>query len=126
MTPSKTFQDLIVWQKAHQFVLNVYSYTQKFPREELFGLTSQFRRAAVSITANIAEGFKKRSVRDKANFLNIAQGSIEECRYYLILSQDLKYGDSRQLLQSLDEISRMLNAYRAALSKSPKVIHSVS
>jgi four helix bundle protein len=60
MKPAKTFEDLIVWQKAHQFVLRVYSYTQSFPREEAYALTSQFRRAAISIAANIAEGFKKR------------------------------------------------------------------
>src|SRR5262245_11835443 len=115
MQSAKTFQDLIVWQKAHRFVLNVYSHTQKFPREELYGLTSQFRRAAISIAANIAEGFKKRGTRDKTNFLNIAQGSVEECRYYLILSADLKYGSCTELQILLDEVSRILDAYRSAI-----------
>ena len=95
--PAKRFQDLIVWQKAHQFVLSVYRYTAVFPNTEIYGLTSQFRRAAVSIPANIAEGFKKKTKPDKAKFLNIAQGSSEECRYYLILSNDLDYGDSSPL-----------------------------
>ena len=88
--PAKTFQDLIVWQKSHEFVLSVYQLTRLFPREEIYGLTSQFRRAAVSIAANIAEGFRRRSRADKARLMNISQASIEECRYYLILARDLK------------------------------------
>lgn len=79
--PAKTFEDLIVWQKAHQFVLLTYKYTSSFPQEERYGLTSQYRRAAVSIAANISEGFKKRGKADKARFMNIAQGSLEECKY---------------------------------------------
>ena len=94
LDPARKFRDLIVWRKAHEFVLSVYRYTRKFPKEEIYGLTSQFRRAAVSIPANIAEGFKKRSRSDKARFMNISQGSLEECRYYLILAQDLEYGDA--------------------------------
>jgi four helix bundle protein len=86
-SPAKSFQDLIVWQKAHAFVLQVYTATRAFPKEELYGLTSQFRRAAVSIPANIAEGFRKQSEADKARFLNISEGSLEECRYYLILGK---------------------------------------
>lgn len=78
--PAKTFKDLIVWQKAHEFVLAVYKYTNKFPNQELYGLTSQFRRAAVSTAANLAEGFKKRGRKNKARFLNISHGSLEECR----------------------------------------------
>ena len=81
---AKTFEDLIVWQKAHQFVLEIYKLTSDFPGYELYGLTSQMRRAAVSIAANIAEGFGKRGKADKVRFLNIAQGSLEESRYYLI------------------------------------------
>jgi four helix bundle protein len=84
-SPAQTFRDLIVWQKAHEFVLGAYKLSKEFPREEVYGLTSQFRRAAVSIAANIVEGFKKKGQHDKARFLNIAQGSLEECRYYLIL-----------------------------------------
>ena len=83
--PSKSFQDLLVWQKAHKLVLLIYEYSDKFPQKEIYGLTSQFRRAAISIPANIAEGYKKKSKADKSRFMNIAQGSLEECRYYLIL-----------------------------------------
>ncbi len=79
--PAKNFQDLIVWQKAHQFVLLVYRYSETFPKMELYGLISQLRRAAVSIAANIVEGFKKKTKPDKVRYLNIAQGSLEECRY---------------------------------------------
>ena len=76
--PAKTFEDLVVWQKAHQFVLGFYRFSRLFPRSETYGLSSQFRRAAVSIAANIAEGFRKRGKADKLRFLNIAQGSLEE------------------------------------------------
>jgi four helix bundle protein len=114
-TPSKNFQDLIVWQKAHEFVLSVYRLTKTFPKEEIYSLTSQFRRAAVSIAANIAEGFRKRSPSDKARFMNISQGSLEECRYYLILARDLQYGyDQRQMAQ-LEEVSKLLDRYCAAI-----------
>ncbi len=113
MTTSRTFQDLQVWQKAHRWVLDIYLLTKGFPREEMFGLTSQLRRAAVSVPANVAEGFAKRGRADKARFFNTAQGSLEECRYYLLLAQDLDYGTTEQLLASAAEISRMLSATSA-------------
>ena len=118
MRAAKSFRDLIVWQKAHQFVLSVYDATQSFPREEQYGLTSQFRRAAVSIPANIAEGFRKRTKSDKARFLNIAEGSLEECRYYLILAHDLRYLDNTALSQQGEEVARLLHGYRAAILNS--------
>lgn len=116
--PAKTFKDLIVWQKAHEFVLEVYDYTKNFPKSELYGLTSQFRRAAVSIAANIAEGFKKRGKRDKARFLNISQGLLEECRYYIILSEDLGYGEKSELNQKLEDVSKLIDAYSKAILNS--------
>ena len=112
---SRTFEDVQVWQKAHALVLAVYRFTERFPRHELFGLVSQLRRAAVSVPANIAEGFKKRGRSDKARFYNIAQGSLEECRYYLILARDLSYGDVRQLMEDLEQVSRMLESYVQAV-----------
>jgi len=115
---AKSFQDLVVWQKAHAFVLNVYRETRDFPKEELYGLTSQFRRAAVSIAANIAEGFKKRGKQDKVRFLNIAQGSLEESRYYLILSSDLGYGETAQLKIQIEEISKLLESYSRSILNS--------
>lgn len=108
---SKSFRDLIVWQKAHQFVLSIYRITKIFPKEELYGLSNQFRRAAVSIAANIAEGFRKNGKLDKLRFYNIAQGSLEECRYYLVLTQDLEYAETSHLLLSLEEVSKILNSY---------------
>jgi four helix bundle protein len=116
--PARTFQDLILWQKAHQFVLAVYRLTEGFPGKELYGLTSQLRRAAVSIPANIAEGFKKRGKADKGRYLNIAQGSLEECRYYLILSSDLNYGNTLELQTQLTEVSKLLEAYSRAILDS--------
>src|SRR5574340_491657 len=95
--PAKSFQDLIVWQKAHAFVLQVYAATRRFPEEERYGLSSQFRRAAISIAANIAEG------------------SLEECRYYLILAHELGHLEKRPLWDLTDEVGRLLNAYRSAI-----------
>jgi four helix bundle protein len=106
------------WQKAHQFVLAVYLLSEGFPKNEIYGLTSQFRRAAVSIAANIAEGFKKRTKADKVKFMNIAQGSLEECRYYLILVGDLKFADTGGILNQLEEVSKMLDAYTSSILNS--------
>ncbi|HLG70642.1 MAG TPA: four helix bundle protein [Chloroflexota bacterium] len=111
MAPSRRFDDVALWKKAHAWVLQVYKFTEAFPRAETFGLSAQLRRAAVSIPANFAEGFKKFSAPEKARFYNIAQGSLEECRYYLILARDLGYGDTEELRDQLDEIGRMLDAY---------------
>lgn len=115
---ARTFEDLIVWQKAYCFVLALYKLTESFPRNEIYGLSSQMRRAAVSITANIAEGFKKRGRLDKARFLNIAQGSTEESRCYLRLSKDLGYGDTKSLLSNLEQVSRLLDSYSKAILNS--------
>lgn len=114
--PSKTFRDLIVWQKAHEFVLAVYQFTAGFPKHETYALGIQMRRAAVSIPANIAEGFRKRGRADKIRFMNMAEGSLEESRYYLILSQDLGYGTTERLMGLLEEVSRLLNAYSKAIA----------
>lgn len=115
MNPARTFKDLIVWQKAHAFVISIYESTEAFPGKERYGLTSQLRRAAISIPANIAEGFKKTGRADKARFMNIAQGSLEECRYYLILAQDLGYTDTQNLQMQLEEVSKLLEKYRNAI-----------
>ena len=103
---ARSFEDLIVWQKAHAFVLEVYRMTKGFPKEETFGLTSQLRRAAVSIPANIAEGFRREGQADKARFYNISQSSADECRYYLILARDLEYPSSEEAVSLLDETRR--------------------
>jgi four helix bundle protein len=114
---AKTYEDLEVWRKAHAFVLGVYRLTEHFPKQELFGLTSQLRRAAVSVPANIAEGFRKFGKADKLRYYNIAQGSLEECRYYLTLARDLNYGDVHGLTGELETVSKMLTSYMAAIRK---------
>ena len=109
-----SFENVVAWQKAHAFTVSVYAITREFPMEELYGLTSQFRRAAVSIEANIAEGYKKLSKADKLRFFNISQGSLEECRNYILLSRDLKFADDEviQLLyQQIEQASWFLNKY---------------
>ena len=118
--PAEKFQDLLVWQKAHTLVLGVYRLTARYPKHELFGLTSQMRRAAVSVPANIAEGFKKRGRADKARILNIAEASLEELRYYFILSCDLGYTQQVPETALAEEVARMLGAY------SRQVLSSVS
>jgi four helix bundle protein len=91
--------------------LSVYKITKFFPKEEQYGLSNQFRRAAVSIAANIAEGFRKNGKLDKLRFYNIAQGSLEECRYYLVLTEDLGYANTSDLVVSIEEVSKILNSY---------------
>ena len=113
--PAQSFRDLLVWQKAHRFVLAIYEFTSRLPKQENYGLSLQMRRAAVSIPVNIAEGFRKRSRPDKARFMNMAEGSVEESRYDLIVAQDLGYGQTGQLMASLEEVSRLLYAYAASL-----------
>jgi four helix bundle protein len=118
MAPARSFQDLIVWQKAYQFVLGLYRLTDSFPKHEIYGLTSQMRRAAVSIAANIAEGFRRRGKCDKARFMNISQGSVEESRCYLFLCRDLNYADTAVLLSSLEEVSKLFDSYSKAILAS--------
>ena len=112
--PTYSFENVIAWQKAHDFALLAYKATQKFPLTERFGLCDQFQRAAVSISANIAEGYKKISKAEKLRFYNIAQGSLEECRNYILLVRDLGYitaAEFEELRFSIEETSKFLNSY---------------
>ena len=105
----ENFQGLEVWQKAHRLVLDIYRATKGFPDGEKFGLVSQMRRAAVSVPANIAEGFKRRGKADKIRFYNTSETSLEELKYYFILSRDLGYiSDVEQLAADAETCSRML------------------
>jgi four helix bundle protein len=115
---AKSFQNLIVWQKSHALALRVYRVSSNYPKPEMYGLTSQVRRAATSVPANIAEGFKRASRADKARVLNVAQGSLEELRYYLLLAQDLGYEGDSELTDNLDEVARLLDAYRRKILSS--------
>lgn len=117
---SCSFQELLAWQAAHAFVLEVYKTTALFPKHERFALSPQFERAAVSIAANIAEGYRKMSKADKLRFMNIAQGSLEECRYY-ILSRDISYIDDDRCIKLntlIENASRLLNAYSKKIKES--------
>ena len=119
MEKIKTFRDLKVWQRAHELVLSIYQETQELPVEEKYGLSAQLRRSAASIPTNIVEGYKRKSKKDFAHFLNIADSSLEETKYHLMLAKDLNYlsGDvSRRLQEQCDEVGRML----CGLSRSLK------
>jgi len=116
--PAASFKDLTVWQKSHALALGVYRTTAKFPRAEQYGLTSQMRGAAVSVPANIAEGFRRVGPADKARFLNIAQGSLEELRYYFMLAGDLGYPVEEGQSAALDEVGRLLDSYRRKIVAS--------
>jgi four helix bundle protein len=108
---SQSFRDVIVWQRAHAFTLDIYRCTEAFPKHKLFALTSQLRRAASSVPSNFVEGFRKRTKPDKLRFYNIAQGSADECLYQLILAHDLRYSDTVELQTRLEEVSRLLQGY---------------
>ena len=113
---AKSFKDLVVWQKGHLFVLEVYKYSSNIPKQEMYGLTSQLRRAAVSVPANVAEGFKRKGTADKLRFYNIGQASLEEAKYFLILSNDLGYGSTEMLQQQAEEVSKLLNGLLKSIS----------
>ncbi|WP_221658233.1 four helix bundle protein [Bacteroides salyersiae] len=116
-----SFEDLLVWQKGHQYVIAIYIVTKQYPKDELFCLVNQLRRAAASITANIAEGFVRTSNREKLRFYNISQGSLEETKNFLILSRDLGYislSEKEDLYSQADVIGKMLNSYCRELSKN--------
>jgi four helix bundle protein len=109
------YSELNVWQRAHQLVLRLYQLSASFPAEERFGLTSQLRRAAVSVAANIVEGSRRATAGDFARLLSIAQGSAGETDYLLLLARDLRYATEQQIAPlrgELDEISAMLHALR--------------
>lgn len=113
----ESFEQLQVWRLAHGLVLDVYRATRDFPSEEKFGLVSQMRRAAVSVPANIAEGFKRRGKPDKRHFYNMAQASLEELRYYFILCRDLGFQIEHKLMaDQADQIGRMLHGLMKAVS----------
>jgi four helix bundle protein len=115
---AQSFKDLIVWQKAHLMVLEIYKLTRAFPKDELYVLTSQLRRSSISVAANIAEAFKKKSAADKLRILNIAQGSLSETEYHVILSKDLQYTKDSSIDNRIAEVGRLLEKYMQAFSKN--------
>ncbi|MBZ0183208.1 MAG: four helix bundle protein [Melioribacteraceae bacterium] len=123
MNKTNTFKDLIVWQKGHQLTLEIYKVTMKFPSEEKFGLTSQLRRAAYSIPSNIVEGHSRKSKKEFLQFLNIAKGSLEELKYFIILSNDLNYitNKEQEYLELLtEEVSKILYSFTKSLTDPPR------
>lgn len=119
----RSFRDLVVWQQAHALVLDIYQVTKNFPSEERFGLTSQLRRAAYSIAANIVEGFGRRSTKEFLQALNFSNGSLEETRYCLMLSFDLKYvkvDDRSRLEGRCTKVGQLLGALRRALMEKTR------
>jgi len=112
---ARDFTELLVWQKACELVVRVYEFSGLFPSSEAFALTSQLRRAAVSVTSNIAEGFGRRSRREKLRFLDIARGSLEECRNDLLVAEKLNYGDASKTMAKLEETSRLLYRYERSI-----------
>ena len=110
----KSFKDLVVWERAHALTLKVYEVTNTYPRSEEFGLKSQSRRSSASVPSTIAEGFKRKSNKDSCHFYNIAEGSLEELRYHLILAKDLGYINQakyNELEQSAEEVSKLLHGW---------------
>lgn len=114
----ESFIKLKVWKKAHELVLLIYKLTKKFPSEEKYGLVSQMCRAAVSVPANIAEGNKRKGLKDKRHFQVIAEGSLEELKYYLYLTYDLKYirqEDGKKAMELAREVGRMLHGLKNSI-----------
>lgn len=115
---TKSFRELLVWQKAHALVLDVYRISQDYPKAEQFALTSQLRRAITSVPANIVEGYRRRSRPEKARFFNIAEASLDEALYFMILAQDLGYPIASDFESRFNEVSRLLRAYTAKVRAS--------
>jgi four helix bundle protein len=115
---TKGFEDLKAWQLARHLMIECHGLANTLPAVERFDLAPQLRRSSKSTPANIAEGYKKRGKADKLRFFNIAQGSLEECRYYCILTNDLEYGEVSELNQLLEEVSRLLEAYSRRILNS--------
>lgn len=116
----RNFYDLDAWKQGHNFVLEIYRITKRFPKEELYGLISQLRRASSSIAANIAEGFSRYHFKDKTKFYYQARGSLAEVQNYLFLAKDLKFIDEKQwrdLLERADQIKQLINGLNRSIQK---------
>ncbi len=114
MTTIKVFTEILAWKKAHELVLSIYKTTNLFPKSELFGLTSQLRRAAASVPANIVEGFRRKNLKDSLHFYNIADASLEETKYHLLLARDLAYTTESEYKKDLslaEETGRLLTRW---------------
>ncbi len=111
---TKSFTDLLVWQEGHKLVLMVYSETKGFPKDELFGLISQMRRSAVSITSNIAEGFSRQSYKEKVQFFSISLGSLTELQNQMLIARDISYLEKKKFSQLAEQsviLQKMMNSF---------------
>lgn len=108
----RSFTDLDAWKEAHKLVLMIYEATKKFPKEELFGLTNQLRRAVISISSNIAEGFSRKTLKDKVHFYLMSLGSLTEAQNQLLVARDVKYflkEDFNKIAQQTIRVSKLIN-----------------
>ena len=121
MKKIKSFTDLIAWQKGHQLVVSVYKATDKFPKKELFILTSQILRCTISITSNIAEGFSRQGLKEKIQFYYIALGSVTELQNQLLVARDVSYLSKEEfakLAEQTVEVHKLINGLIKSLKKS--------
>ncbi len=110
----QTFTDLIVWKEGHKLVIQVYKVTKNFPAEEIYGITSQIRRASVSVTSNIAEGFSKKNYKEKIQFYYVASASLSEVKNQLLISRDVGYlqvEEYNKLVEQIDSAHKLLNRF---------------
>ncbi|MBI4090745.1 MAG: four helix bundle protein [Candidatus Komeilibacteria bacterium] len=119
-----SFRDLIVWQEAHKLVVKVYSQTKFFPKTELYGLTNQMRRCSVSISSNIAEGFSRRSYKEKIQFYSISAGSITELQNQLLIAKDVGYLNAEDLNSLFDQTIDVHKLLNAIIKKSSLILNS--
>ena len=118
----KSFTELTVWQRAHELSLQIYKVTAGFPRAEIFGIVSQLRRASVSVPANIAQGFGRRTTKELLRSLQIAAGELEEVRHFLILSKDLGYiatPSLQKMTELCDSVGQLISALGRSLKETP-------
>jgi len=123
-SPIKSFIDLDAWKEGHKLVLMVYELTKKFPREEWFGLVAQLRRAVVSITSNIAEGFSRQSYKDKLYFYCMALGSLTEAQNQLLISRDLKYVITEEFNKIAEQAIKVSKILNGLIKSSKSIIHN--
>lgn len=120
----RNYRDLQVWKKSHNVALDLYKVSQCFPREELYGMTSQIRRAAISIGANLAEGCGRQTSGELARFVRIAMGSASELDYHLLVSRDLGFmndNDFSRITAGLTEVRKMLTAFLSSVEEQVKL-----
>lgn len=120
----KSFTDLSAWEKGHELVLMIYEITKQFPKEEIFGLTAQIRRAAISFTSNIAEGFSRNSYKEKLQFYSMALGSLTEIQNQLLIARDIKYLTNDQFGKITEQTVTVNKITNGLIKKSKSIIHN--